>query len=705
MYQIIQNLRTGETILEEIPAPIIQPGQVIIRTKASLVSLGTEKTLVEFGKSSLVAKARQQPERIQQVLNKMKTDGLLPTLEAVFNKLDQPLPLGYCNAGQVIAIGEGVTNIKIGDRVVSNGGHAEFVSVPKNLVAKIPDEVTFEEATFAVIGSIGLQGIRLAEPTFGETIVVIGLGLLGLLTTQLLLANGCNVIGFDLEPKKVLMANKLGAKAFISKDIDIEKIVENITNGVGADAVIITASTRSNRVISQAAKMCRKKGRIILIGVVGLKLDRSDFYKKELTFQVSCSYGPGRYDDDYELKGNDYPIAFVRWTEKRNFEAVLQAIANKKLNVIDLITNRVDLQNYKNIYSNLKGQSIASIIQYSNIIEPVRTIILFENSDTPKQGGIGIIGSGNYTKMTLMPVLNKLGARIYFIASARGLSAKSLASKYLIKNCTTDYQEILKSKEVALVVITTRHDLHGRIAVEAIRSGKSVFVEKPLALNHSELDSILREYNKNKGRYSINVGFNRRFAPTSIKAKELLSQSNSSINMIATMNAGFIPPDVWVHDMQIGGGRIIGEACHLIDLMIYLSGSLVKEVFMSGLGINSNENTDNAIITLKFQNGSQGVINYFSNGSKSYVKERFEIYQDNKTLILENFKSLKGYGFRGFSSLKTGLNKGHSNQFKKLLQSFNLGSGQLIPINELENSSRASFAAIESLKKGSKVLI
>lgn len=705
MLQIIQNLKTGSTILEEVPAPLVQRGHVLIRTKVSLVSLGTEKMLVEFGKSSLIAKARQQPERVKQVLDKIKTEGLLPTLEAVFNKLDQPLPLGYCNAGEVVAVGEDVHNFKVGDRVVSNGSHAEFVCIPKNLVAHIPDDVSYEEASFAVIGSIGLQGIRLANPSFGETFVVVGLGLIGLLTAQLLLANGCNVIGFDFDSNKVDLAKKLGVKAFVASSVDVVKTVESLTNGVGADAVIITASTKSNEVISQAANMSRKRGRIILVGVIGLELNRAEFYKKELTFQVSCSYGPGRYDDGYELEGNDYPMAFVRWTENRNFEAILQAISSKRLNVVDLITERVDLQNYMEIYGNMGKGAIASILIYSETTQPTTTVTIPKSIPLPTQGRIGIIGAGNFTKMTLMPALKKVGASVSFISSAGGLSAKSLANKYSIKYCTSDYQEILKSEEVDLVIITTRHDLHAKMAVESIKSGKSVFVEKPLALNEAELASVVSAYNDNKGLCSIHVGFNRRFAPTSVKAKELLNKSLSPINMIATMNAGFIPPEIWVHDLKIGGGRIIGEACHFIDLMIYLSGSLVTEVHMSSLGVDYQENTDNAIITLKFQNGSQGVINYFSNGSKSYAKERLEIYQDNKTLILDNFKSLTGYGFKGFSSFKTGLDKGHAAQFKSLVQITKNGSEQLIPINELENSSKASFAAIESLRKKSRILL
>jgi threonine dehydrogenase-like Zn-dependent dehydrogenase len=525
---------------------------VLIKTHRTLVSLGTEKMLVEFGKSNLISKARQQPEKVKQVLDKIKTEGLLPTLEAVFNKLDEPLPLGYCNAGEVIAVGEGVSEFRVGDRVASNGHHAEIVCIAKNLVAKIPENVSYEEAAFTVIGSIGLQGIRLVNPTMGETVVVIGLGLIGLITVQLLLANGCNVIGFDFDERKVEMAKKSGANAFIASNVDVVKMVEEYTGGIGADAVLITASTKSNDVISQAAQMSRKKGRIVLVGVIGLNIQRSDFFKKELSFQVSSSYGPGRYDEDYESKGIDYPLAYVRWTEKRNFETVLMAISRKQLNVNSLITEQVALKDYQEVYNNMGGASIASILEYNYTSDIVQNTVSGKTfSSRPGKGVLGIIGAGNFTKMTVLPALKNSGAHYKYISSAGGLSAKSLSNKYGFEYSTTDYTEILNDKEVDIVMITTRHDMHASMVIESIKAGKNVFVEKPLALNPNELEAIISEYEKLQNPISITVGFNRRFSPHIQRAKKLIG--NTPMNIVATMNAGFIPPDVWVQDMKVGG--------------------------------------------------------------------------------------------------------------------------------------------------------
>ncbi len=704
MKQIIQDLKNGNTILEEVPSPLVRKGHLLIKTHRSLVSLGTEKMLVEFGKANLLSKARQQPEKVKQVLDKIKTEGLLPTLEAVFNKLDEPLPLGYCNAGEVIVIGEGVSEFKVGDRVASNGHHAEIICVPKNLCANIPDNVTYEEAAFTVIGSIGLQGIRLLNPTMGETVVVIGLGLIGLIATELLLANGCNVIGFDFDARKVEMANKSGAKAFVASSVDVVKTVEELTKGIGCDAVLITASTKSNDVISQAAQMSRKKGRIVLVGVIGLDIQRGDFFKKELTFQVSCSYGPGRYDEDYESKGNDYPIGYIRWTEKRNFETILNAISKKQLNVQPLITERVALENYLQIYEKMGGTSIASILEYPLNQKEKDSVIAVKSFNTrPGKGVLGIIGAGNFTKMTVMPAIKNAGAHYKYISSAGGLSSKSLANKYGFEFSTTDYKEILKDKEVDIVMITTRHNMHATMVTETLMANKNVFVEKPLALSNEELNKIIDVYTNLKSPLSVNVGFNRRFSPHAQKAKQLLG--NSPINIIATMNAGFIPADVWVHDMKIGGGRIVGEACHFIDLMIFLTGSKVKEVCMNAMGLHPQENTDNAIITLKFENGSQGVINYFSNGSKEYPKERIEVYSQGRVLILDNFRKLIGYGFKGFSSMSTRLDKGHKHQFEKLIKQIKDGGAPLIPFDEIINTSKASFAAIESMKTNSWISI
>ncbi len=703
MKQLIQNLKTGDTILEEIPAPQIKRGAILIQTTRSLVSSGTERMLVEFGKASYLQKARQQPEKVKQVLDKIQTEGLLPTLEAVFNKLDQPLPLGYCNVGKVIQVGEGVNDLKIGDRVASNGNHAEFVCIPKNLVAKIPDNVSDEEATFTVIGSIGLQGIRLLNPAFGETIVVSGLGLIGLVTAELLMANGCQVIGFDFDQTKIDIARAKGIKAYnLGDGTDPIKIAQEITGGIGVDGVIITASNKSNEIISQAAKMSRKRGRIILVGVIGLDINRSDFYEKELTFQVSCSYGPGRYDDDYEQKGIDYPISFVRWTEKRNFESILFAISSGKLDVKPLITEVVPFENYQQIYGDMKGsRSIASILKYVDSPVLSHSIQVNSNSFVGGKGVVGIVGAGNFTKMTLMPLFKELKPNLKYISSAGGLNATSMAKKYGITNSTTDNSAILDDKEVDLVIITTRHNQHASLAIEALQKHKNVFVEKPLALNHQELEQVIEAYQE--GNTTLTVGFNRRFSPHAIKMKSLLG--DGQMNVVATMNAGFIPKESWIHDLKVGGGRIVGEACHFIDLITYLTGSKVTAVCMNAMGDNPEENTDNASILLKYENGSTGVINYFSNGSKSYSKERVEVYSQERTLILDNFRKLEGFGFKGFSSLKTSLDKGHKTQFDNLFNAVKGDNKSLIPFDEIVNTTKASFAAIESMKTNNWVEI
>ncbi len=698
MKQILQSFKTGNTELVEVPAPKVKKGQLLIKTTRSLVSLGTERMLVEFGKANLIQKARQQPDKVKMVLDKIKAEGLWPTLETVFNKLEQPLPLGYCNVGEVIAIGEGVHGFKIGDRVASNGQHAEFVSIPQNLVTHIPDNVTDEEATFTVIGSIGLQGIRLLNPTFGETVVVIGLGLIGILTAEMLLANGCWVIGYDLDDTKVAIANKKGILAFnpVKGDHPV-KFVENKTNGIGADAVIITASAKNNTIISDAAAMSRKRGRIVLVGVIGLNISRADFYEKELSFQVSCSYGPGRYDDTYEQKGIDYPLPFVRWTEKRNFETVLTAIATKKLGVKDLITEIIDLDNFEQIYGDIgNSKSIASILKYKEKNKPKHSVEVTKKEISPSQGKIAIVGAGNFTKMTLLPALKNTKATIQYIVSAGGVNGTALAKKHGISKSSTDYSMVLEDKGLDVVMITTRHNLHAQMVVDALQKDKHVFVEKPLALHSDELQQIEEAYKNSKG--TLMIGFNRRFSPHIQKIKSLVG--NSQMNIIATMNAGAIPPNVWVHDMAVGGGRIIGEACHYIDLIVFLAGSKIKAVCMNALGENPEENTDNASILLKLENGSTGVINYFSNGAKSYSKERLEVYSQERTLIMDNFIKTTGYGFKGFSKLKTRLDKGHKNQFSRIISQVNSGKGlALIPYEELINVTKASFAAIESFKQ------
>lgn len=740
MKQIIQDLKSGETILQDVPVPRAGSGKVLIKTHRSLVSLGTEKMLVRFGKANLFEKVRQQPERVKMVLDKMKADGVFPTIEAVYRKLDTPLPLGYSQAGEVVAVGKGVSGFKTGDRVVSNGHHAEYVAVPENLVAKIPDGVSYDEAAFTVVGAIGLQSIRLIQPSLGETVVVMGLGLIGLITAQLLKASGCHVIGFDLDEDKLDLAKKRGIMVLHSGKQDPVRYVDQQTDHAGADAVVITASTTSNTVIKQAANMSRKRGRIVLVGVVGLDIDRSDFYEKELTFQVSCSYGPGRYDENYEQKGLDYPLAYVRWTENRNFKAVLQSIQNGNLDVSSLITERVPLERYMDIYGDMEGsKSVASILEYPLKDEAStasegdqRTVQLGKATVKGEKGGnvgvgikngkggnggkgvkggkgiIAVVGAGNFTQAVVLPSLKAAGASIKYIVSSGGLSGTTLAKKFNIGYSSTDLESVLKDPEVDAVVITTQHNLHAGMTIQALEAGKQVFVEKPLALNDEELGDIIEAVNRTGN--TVTVGFNRRFSPHARKMKAVLGPDCGPVNIIANMNAGYIPPEVWVHDMGTGGGRIIGEACHYVDLITYLTGSEVMEVQAHYLGTVFRDNTDNVSIHLKYRNGALGVINYFSNGSKSYSKERVEVYWNDKNLILDNFRKLYGYGLkRGLLSrnivMKTRQDKGHKAQFSQLLTSWEEGTTPIIPFGELVNTTQATFAAIQSMKEKQLVTI
>jgi predicted dehydrogenase/threonine dehydrogenase-like Zn-dependent dehydrogenase len=699
MQQIIQSLKDGKTSLQEIPAPIVRKGHVVIRTTRSLVSLGTERMLVEFGKSSLISKARQQPDKVKQVLEKIQSEGLIPTLEAVFNKLEQPLPLGYCNVGVVIEVGEGVQGIKIGDRVASNGPHAEIVCVPQNLVAVIPQEVSDDEAAFTVIGSIGLQGIRLCNPTLGETIVVVGLGLIGLITAELLVANGCRVIGIDFDDRKLSLAQSKGVLTLNPRQDKVEEAVLQLTSGVGADGVIITASAKGDEIITQAARMSRKRGRIILVGVIGLNLSRADFYEKELTFQVSCSYGPGRYDENYEGRGIDYPLGFVRWTEKRNFETILETIRAGKLNVASLITEKVPFYEFNRIYENISnGGAIASLLEYPEAINRSSKVEINTTGFSGDGDYIGVIGAGNFAKMSMLPALERAKAKIGYIASASGVTGSALAKKHKIAISTTDYTDMLHDERVKAVMITTRHNQHAKQVIEALQAGKHVFVEKPLAINLDELNQIKAVYQEQSK--SLTVGFNRRFSPHALAIKKALGNDPGPMNIVATMNAGFIPESVWIHDMQVGGGRIIGEACHLIDLISFFAGSRVKEVCMSAMGQQPGATTDNATLILKYENGTNATVHYFANGSKAYAKERVEIYSQNRTLILHNFIETTAFGVKGLKRLKTRLDKGHKEQFNRFVQHLQNGGEALIPFESILNTSETAIAAVESLKEG-----
>lgn len=701
MKQIYQNLKTGEVTIEDLPQPAVGAGQVLIRSTCSLISLGTERMLVEFGKASWIDKARQQPDKVSQVLTKIRTDGLQPTLQAVRSKLEQPLPLGYCNVGVVVEVGSGVQDLQSGDRVVSNGSHAEMVVVPRNLVAKIPDGVSDQEAAFTVLSAIGLQGIRLVSPTLGETIVVIGLGLIGLLAVQLLKANGCTVIGFDFDPDKVHRASEYGAKAFlVGGAVDSVATVLELTRGVGADGVIITASAKTNEVISQSAQMCRQRGRVVLVGVIGLDIKRSDFYEKEISFQVSCSYGPGRYDYAYEQRGMDYPIGFVRWTEQRNFNAVLQLLSEKRLSVQKLVSRAIPLEQAPEIYATIgeDKSTLGILINYSQSNSIDSKVFKFSNRAIDVRGVLNtaVLGAGQFAGAVLLPALKGAGMDFVTLASRSGGISNHLAKKFGFTEISSDYDTVLADSRIANIIISTRHNSHGTLVLKALTAGKNVFVEKPLALREAEVDKIEEFFRNQSAVPVLMVGFNRRFSPLTLELKKALSRMATKKAMIMTVNAGSIPANHWTQDLEVGGGRLVGEGCHFIDLLRFISGSPIIESQVVGADTTS---MDTFTISLKFKNGDIGTIHYFANGTKSFPKERLEVFSGGKIFVLDNFKKVTGLGFKGLKFALGRQDKGHIAEafvFKNCVEKCT----QPIPIDEVLEVSRVAIKLQNQLSRG-----
>ena len=698
MKQIIQSLKTGSTEVTEVPVPNVSSGSLLIKTSKTLVSAGTERMLVEFSKAGWIKKARQQPDKVKTVLNKISTDGLKPTLEAVFNKLDQPLPLGYCNVGIVHEIGLGVKNFNKGERVVSNGKHAEVVNVPINLCAKVPKSVSDEEASFTVLGAVALQGIRLVKPTLGEVVVVTGLGLVGLITVQLLRANGCRVLGLDFDQDKLALAKKFGAEV-----VDLNKenplaVADIFSRGRGVDAVIITAATKSDEPMHQAAQMCRKRARIVLVGVTGLKLSRDDFYKKELTFQVSSSYGPGRYDPNYEEKGQDYPVGFVRWTEQRNFEAVIDMIVSGSLDVKSLISHRYDISDAEKAYEIVSSSkpSLGILLTYPGveITKDSRKVSLlnnnnkkkFNNNKTNQKVVVSFLGSGNYATSVLIPAFKATGADLRSVASNTGLSSVNAGRKYGFSETTTDSNSLFNNDTTDAVVITTRHDSHADFVIKGLKAEKNIFVEKPLCLTLEELSKIESTYSPSS---VLMVGFNRRFAPQVKKMKNLMDNVSAPKAMVMTINAGEITNDHWTQDLEVGGGRIIGEACHFIDLLRFLVG---KTIINYQIQFMDNSTKDTATIQLSFEDGSIGTIHYYANGSKSFPKERLEIFAGGRVLKLDNFQKLTGFGWPGFDKMNLWQqDKGQKACAKAFIDAISKGDKSPIPIEEIFEVSKISI--------------
>ena len=701
MKQLLQNLNSGETVIEDVPVPNCGAGGLLIRTSTTLVSAGTERMLVDFGKGNLLQKARSQPDKVKQVLEKAKTDGVAQTIDTVRNKLDTPLALGYCNVGVVKE--SRCSEFSVGDRVVSNGKHAEYVAVPKNLCAKIPDEVDDESASFTVIGAIALQGIRLIKPTLGETVVVTGLGLIGLVAVQLLRAHGCRVLGIDFDSSKCELAKQLGAEVVdLSQGQDPLAVAEKYSRGRGIDAVLITASTKSNEPIHQAATMCRQRGRIILVGVVGMEMSRADFYEKEISFQVSCSYGPGRYDEKYEEQGNDYPLGFVRWTEQRNFEAILDMMADGRIDMQPLISHRFKLEQASEAYDLISsGNPLGVLLEYAhsenNRIE--KTIKLNANdsiSSNPAKACLGFIGAGAYASSVLVPAFATTGARLKSIASATGVSSVHVGKKNNIEEATTDSDSILGDANINALVVSTRHNSHASWVRKGLEAGKHVFVEKPLALTRLELESLNDFYSGLSSPPLLMVGFNRRYSPLVQLLKRALVNKQQPKSIIYTINAGAIPADHWTQDPEVGGGRIIGEACHFIDVIKYLVGSTITNVSVQALDCAQK---DTVSIHLTFADGSIGTVHYFANGNKSFPKERVEVFCGGAIGIVDNYRWLRASGIAGLKNQRLWKqDKGQRQCAKAFVDAVEAGdSRDLIPYGELVEVASVCFDVVDQL--------
>jgi len=703
MLQIFYSLATGFSELHDLPAPAPSSNQLLIRSSCSLLSTGTERMLIDFGKANWIDKTRQQPDKLRQVLEKASTDGLLTTLKAVQSKLNQPLTMGYCHVGTVVGIGEGVYDFKMGDRVISNAPHAELVAVPQHLCARIPSGVSDEAAAFTVPASIGLQGIRLANPTFGETFLVSGLGLIGLLTAQLLSAQGCRVLGLDPDPAKCNLAETLGITTLnLSTNSDpVAWCIEN-SYGIGVDGVLITAATSSSDPLHIAAQACRKRGRIVLVGVTGLELRRDLFYKKELSFQVSCSYGPGRYDPAYEQQGHDYPIGFVRWTEQRNFQAVLHALANGSLRTEQLISHRFLIEQAEEAYEQLTSTeaSLGILLRFPNNADPQqRTIALPCETHAavgaacvnPRRPMLGVIGAGNYASRTLIPAFAKAGAYFQTIAASNGIGPVHLGRKFGFRQASTDVAELISDPNCNTVVIATRHNSHATLVQQSLAAGKHVFVEKPLCLTSNELSTIEAALNRDQ---LLMVGFNRRFAPLILTLQQQLSFLSGPKAFIYTCNAGSIPVDHWTQDPNLGGGRLLGEACHFVDLLRYLAASKIEDLQLVSAS-DSKPCPDTFSLHIRFADGSIGTVHYFADGSKAFPKERLEVFAAGKILQLDNYRKLKAWGIPGFRTRRSLLqNKGQNACCESFLKSIEDGGQAPIPATELFEVQRWLLKAV-----------
>jgi polar amino acid transport system substrate-binding protein len=706
MKQVLQNRKTGKPFVGEVPVPALQRGRVLVRTVASLISAGTERASVELASKGLLTEARQRPDLVKAVVAKVKNEGLLNTFASVRDKMAASQSLGYSAAGIVTAIADDVTEFHVGDRVACAGvgfaSHAEVLSVPKNLCVHLPDEVSFEAGAFGTLGAIALQGVRLAEPTLGESVVVIGLGLVGQLTVQLLKANGCRVFGLDLDPARVSLATELGADRALVSSEEAAGEIDKWTRGRGADAVLITAATDSNQPVELAARVSRLKGRVIVVGMTGLDIPRQPFFSRELKLIISMSYGPGRYDPEYEERGHDYPLPYVRWTEKRNIESFLELVNDKRVDVERLTTHRFNIDEAERAYDLISAVSTASYLGVVLSYDPHREVhrrVLLNAKRAEKAIRLGVIGAGGYVPAMLLPHFKSEGVEFRSIATATGVSAHDVGKRFGFAYAVSSAEEVLDDPEINLVVIGTRHDSHAELARKALERNKNVFVEKPLALDDTQLDGILEAAASSTGR--LTVGFNRRFSPLAGQAKDFFAGGNSPLSILYRVNAGRIPKEHWIQDPE-QGGRIVGEVCHFVDLMQFFTGSAPVSVFAESVSAKSDKtvDADSVFITLRFADGSNGCVAYLSEGDKTLPKERIEIFGSGRSFVLDDFRRAALYknGREEQVTLKA-QDKGQHQQIKQVCASVLKGTEAPISVNELAATTRATFRILDSLRE------
>jgi polar amino acid transport system substrate-binding protein len=711
MKQVLQNRKTGRPFVGEVPAPALQRGRVLVRTVASLISAGTERAAVELVSKGLVQEARQRPDLVKAVVAKVKSEGILNTFASVRDKMAASQALGYSAAGIVAAVAEDVAEFQVGDRVACAGvgfaSHAEVLSVPKNLCVHLPQDVSFESGAYGTLGAIALQGVRLAEPTLGESVAVIGLGLVGQLTVQLLKANGCRVFGLDLDQSRVSLALEMGADRAVVSNEEAAKEIETWTGGHGADAVLITAATDSNQPIELAARVSRLKGRVIVVGMTGMDIPRQPFFSRELKLVISMSYGPGRYDPDYEERGHDYPLPYVRWTEKRNIESFLQLIGDKRVNVDRLTTHRFPIAEADRAYQLISGgvqePYLGVLLNYDPEAEVARKVSL---GATPpvrraeKSIVLGGIGAGGYVPAMLLPHFKTEGVEFRSIATASGISAHDVGKRFGFAYAVSSAEEVLDDADVNLVVIGTRHDLHAELARKSLERGKHVFVEKPLALDDEQLESVLEAAASSKGK--LMVGFNRRFSPLAQRAKEFFTSRDTPLSILYRVSAGRIPKEHWIQNADEGGGRIVGEVCHFIDFMQFMTESPPVFVFAESMSAKSNKivDADSVFITMRFEDGSNGTVAYLSEGDKALAKERIEIFGAGKVFVLDDFRRATLYkdGREEQVTLKA-QDKGQQAQVHAVCASVLGGGAAPIKIDDLAATSRATFRVLDSLRE------